>query len=244
MDIKKTKAFIRRNAVSLAAVVAVILFAVSFAVSPESMNFSHATRRVEKNLRVREALLDKYVEKVSKTPANEWFSFDDFPDDMVLYRYNYDPFYGDTLQCWMNRFPISNDEINTPPVEYRLNYLSSDNLYATPLAYVNGREQYVNLGSAWYLVKMRTYGDSRILTGLLVKSERLDENSSLTDRTNPKLKLDRHITTCELGSTEGVAVKDGDGDALFKITPAGSRHKFYSLFILRWIAYQIGRAHV
>ncbi|MCI2082095.1 MAG: ATP-binding protein [Bacteroidales bacterium] len=235
-NFKDTVSFIKKNVALCIGIVAAILFVVSFMVSPESVNCNRAAGKLESHLHARQRILEKYVRKAGEMPPDQWISFDNFPDDMVLYRYNSDPFYGDTLQSWINRFPVSNDEIDILPVGYRLNYLSSSNLYSTPLAYIGNREQYVNLGSAWYVVKCYSGYGSRIIAGVLIKNENLNEKSTLTYKVNPKLHLDKHLTTMELNSAEGALVKGIEGDALFTISFLSSQHRYSSLYILRWLA--------
>ena len=140
------------------------------------------TKAVQKKLLSREALLEKYIERAFDTPADQWPQFEDFPDDMVLYKY-----VADTLQCWCNLFPVSNDEMDLYPSWYRIHDLNSRNVFNTPLTFLMDGEQYVNLGSTWYVVITRREGESRIIAGLEVKTEYLTQNSILKNSTN------RHI---------------------------------------------------
>ena len=109
----------------------------------------------------------------------------DLPDDMVIYKY-----VADTLHSWANQFPISNDEVDAYAFTYRLHYLSNANLFSSPLAYLGLEEQYVNLGSAWYIVN--TYISpsyrSKVITGILVKTEYLDDKG-LKNYSNKKLRI-------------------------------------------------------
>jgi two-component system nitrogen regulation sensor histidine kinase NtrY len=229
--------FIRKHAELCIAVTALLLYALSFVVKPDSVNYGRAASRVENQLHKRQKILDHYAQKAIEIPADQWISFQNFPEDMVLYRYNSDPFYGDTLQSWINRFPISNDEIDVPPVEFRLNYLTSNNLYATPLAYIGSSEQYVNLGSAWYVVKSYEYSNSKIITGLLIKNETPVQVDDISGTTNKRLRIDRHMTTEQLTEEDGSVIKGVDGNPLFTLSLKGSQRYVSSHYTLKWIAF-------
>jgi len=229
--------FVRQHAELCVAVVALLFYGFSFIVAPDNVNYDRAAKSVERQVHKRQKLLDHYAQKAIEIPPDQWIDFPNFPEDMVLYRYNADSFSGDTLQSWINRFPISNDEIDIPPVEFRLNYLTSNNLYATPLAYIGSKEQYVNLGSAWYVVKSYTYESSRIITGLLIKSENPAQQDIISNNVNPKLKVQKHMTTAQLTEVDGSVVKGVDGNPLFTLTSRGSQQFSSSHFTLRWVAF-------
>lgn len=109
--------------------IAVALFLLSFIVSNSEVRIRREARKVERKIERRQKVIDSYAKKAMEVPANEWLQFEDFPDDMVLYKYN-----ADTLQSWINQFSISNDEVDVYPLWYRLHYMSNGNLFNTPLA--------------------------------------------------------------------------------------------------------------
>ena len=100
---------------------------------------------MEKKIHNRQEILEDYVAEALSKPVDEWLQFEDFPSDMVIYRYN-----ADTLQSWVNQFPVANDEVDVLTLWYGINHLNTRSLYSAPLAYLTEQEQYVNLGSAWY----------------------------------------------------------------------------------------------
>ena len=61
----------------------------------------------------------------------ERLDIEGFPEDMVIYKSH-----ADTIQSWINQFPINNDEVDVIPLWYRLHYMNSRSLFNTPLAYL------------------------------------------------------------------------------------------------------------
>lgn len=168
---------------TVSAALALLLFMLS------TFNYSSSpvrreARRVQKALSSREAILKGYVGRALAVSPGEWVSFNDFPEDMVIYKYC-----ADTIQSWVNRFPINNDEVDLTPLWYRLNDMDDMSLYNTPLAYLSDGTQYVNLGSAWYVIKVFRKGSSKIIAGIQVKTEYVSENAVLRNSMNGKLKL-------------------------------------------------------
>ena len=123
------------------AVTALLAFLLSFIAPVAQRLDERQVATVERHLLKKQKQMEKYVHQVQEMPVDEWIQLPGFPDDMVLYRYN-----ADTLQSWVNEFSISNDEVDVPPLWYRLHFMSNDNLYNTPLAYITDKDSYVNLG--------------------------------------------------------------------------------------------------
>ncbi|MBP5211167.1 MAG: hypothetical protein J6Z27_04975, partial [Bacteroidales bacterium] len=101
-------------------VLAFVLFLFSFITSDAEHKLSRQVHKTERILHKKQKLLDKYVRQAQDTPVSQWLDFPDFPDDMVLYKYD-----ADTLQSWVNQFSISNDEVDVIPLSYRLHYMSN-----------------------------------------------------------------------------------------------------------------------
>ncbi len=211
--------------------IAVALFLLSFIVSNSEVRIRREARKVERKIERRQKVIDSYAKKAMEVPANEWLQFEDFPDDMVLYKYN-----ADTLQSWINQFSISNDEVDVYPLWYRLHYMSNGNLFNTPLAYINNEEQYINLGSAWYIIKTYTHEYSKIITGILIKTEFPSDNQSVISEVNKHLKLNKKYTTVSLNEGSGTVIRGMDNVPLFAITPAAPSYFSYNNSPLRWIA--------
>ena len=154
------------------AVLAIVFAVISFVGSTGTYNLRREVRKVQKQVHNRQHMIEKYAHRAINTPDDQWVDLRDLPDDMVIYKY-----VADTLQSWANQFPISNDEVDAYAFTYRLHYLSNANLFSSPLAYLGLEEQYVNLGSAWYIVN--TYVSpsyrTKVITGILVKTEYMDD---------------------------------------------------------------------
>ena len=116
--------------------ISIIIFSFSFIQYHTSGDDINAkTKKLQRKYSHREEILEDYVHRTLKTPVDEWIKFDNFPEDMVIYRYN-----EDTLQSWVNLFPISNDEVDLIPLWYRIHDMNSRNLFNTPLAYITNHE--------------------------------------------------------------------------------------------------------
>ena len=157
--------FLRRYRTTSAVILALLFFAVASFVTPTQASVENEVKRLEKRLQNRERLMEKYALEALENPVDQWYAPKGFPDDMVIYKYN-----ADTLQCWVNQFPISNDEVDAIPLWYTLGYSNSENVWNTPLAYLSDEEQYVNLGSAWYVVKVYKKERAKVIAGLLIQN--------------------------------------------------------------------------
>lgn len=224
------KSLIKKNRTLICWILAILCFALSFiqysASSPE-----REARKVQKRLAVRAKILDEYAQKAINTPSDTWLNFDLFPEDMVLYKYD-----ADTLQSWINLFPISNDEVDLAPLWYRIHDMNNRNLFNTPLAYLGDKPQYVNLGSSWYVVKVYKKGLVKIIAGLLIKTEYINQNSVLTNSINSKLGLDEHFTTVPVNVDDSNVIFTKDGAPLFSIISDVPINFIRSKTGIRWIA--------
>lgn len=212
-------------------VAALVLFALSCLEQDYSRKMARQVARVEKALHKREKIADHYAMVAMRAEQN-WVGFDDMPQDMVLYRYN-----SDTLQSWVHQFPISNDETDVYPFSYRLQYLSNRNLYSTPLAYIGTKERYVNLGSAWYVVKTHLSEDRRIkvITGILINREYA--MSEIPDQTNKKLNIGKGFSPVSLAGGAESVIHNREGEPLFSIVADAPDAFEYGNVHLRWIAF-------
>ena len=213
------------------AVTALLAFLLSF-IAPVSQRLDERqVARVERHLLKKQKQMEKYVHQVQEMPVDEWIQLPGFPDDMVLYRYN-----ADTLQSWVNEFSISNDEVDVPPLWYRLHFMSNDNLYNTPLAYISRWDSYVNLGLSWYVVKAYSSGATKIITGIRIKDEYPSDNMEIVSRMNPSLGMGKGFTSSTLDMNNGLVVHGSDGRPLFSIVPASASSIVYRDYTLRFVA--------
>lgn len=214
-------------------IVALLFFLASFLHFDYESNYNREVRRVERRLHKRQLLMEKYALKALQAPVDEWISFDDLPEDMVLYKYN-----ADTLQSWTHQFPISNDEVDVYPFSYRLQYLSNRNLYSTPLAYIGLKERYVNLGSAWYVVTTQISRNrmTKIVTGILIKNE-YPNSSSLDNTVNRKLHLSKGFTTTSINNDASGVVYGIEGEPLFSVISESQSSFKFGGYLPRWLAF-------
>lgn len=192
---------------------------------------SRATRRMERRIQKKEAKLVEYVDKTLHLGSADWISFKSFPEDFVIYRYC-----SDTLQSWINRFNINNDDISTLHHWHRLHYLNNGSMAYTPLAYLSDRPQYINLGSSWYVVKAYDVGPDKIITGIHIKDQYPSDNFEFVDVMNKSLRLSSRYTTVTLDEAGSHIVHSTDGTPLFSILPAHNTSFKYRDYTHLWIA--------
>lgn len=209
-----------------------VFFALSFWMFPQQRySADRDARKLEKKIQARQRMLEAYAEQVLDLPADEWPDLPDFPEDMVIYKYH-----ADTIQAWLNQFPVGNDRADVLPLWYRLHYLNNSGFSVTPLAYLSEQEQYVNLGSAWYVVKVYRKDRSRVVAGLLVKTEYLSGNAVFRNRINPRLGTYRHLSLAPVNFDEGEVIRGMDGGVLFsvgkEVSPVNSQHNA----VFRWLS--------
>ena len=234
-DIKKVLRYVgmwlhgHRSAVLFG--LALVLAVLSYFVAPRGIEIQKEAAKLEKKVHSRQHILQGYVQRALEIPVDEWMRFDDLPDDMVIYRYN-----ADTLQSWANQFPVANDEVDVLTLWYRINHLNSRSLYNAPLAYLTEQEQYVNLGSAWYVVKVYRKDAIKVISGLRIKTEYLSNNTILASRINPQLEVDRRMSINPVTFDEGTVVKGLDGGVLFSLSDEYRSNLGGASVPLRWIA--------
>jgi signal transduction histidine kinase len=194
-------------------VMALVFAIISFVGSTGTYNLRREVRKVQKQVHYRQHMIERFAHRAINTPDDQWVDLSDLPDDMVIYKY-----VSDTLQSWTNQFPISNDEVDAYAFTYRLHYLSNANLFSSPLAYLGLEEQYVNLGSAWYIVN--TYISpsyrSKVITGILVKTEYLDDKG-LKNYSNKKLRIGAGFDPVSVNVDDAGVVYGIEGLPLFSL---------------------------
>lgn len=228
--LKIWKRFLSRNHTSAVWILAVLFLALSY------MNISNSSPvrkavQVEKKLHKREKIMQEYVDKAFMTPPDQWLSLEDFPDDMVLYKY-----VADTLQSWANLFPISNDEVDFTPTWYRIHDLKNRNLFNTPLAFLKDSVQYVNFGYSWYIVKTYKKDNVKIICGIEIIKQYYAENAVLKNSYNKHIGLDERYTTVPTYIDDSSIVHTLDGNASFSIVSVEPLSKTEKATGFRWIA--------
>ena len=223
--------FVRKFGVEILGSMAVLFFCISFLTPSYSFQVGREVRRVERAMHQRQSIARHYAMKALQAPPDEWMDFPDFPEDMVIYKYNLD-----TLQSWVHEFPIGNDEIGVYPFTYKLQYLSNSNIFNSPLAYIDSTEQYVNLGSDWYVIDRVTSasGLTEILTGIRIKTEY--PYGDVPGAVNDKLRLHKRFTTVSISEDNGAVVRGIGGNPLFSIVTSNEQALDFWGSHLRWIA--------
>ena len=231
MRINNITGTFRKNIVLLLWGAAVICLITSF-LQITSDSIGKNTKKMERMLHQRERILDKHIEKAFSIPVDHWLDIKDLPEDMVIYRY-----VSDTLQSWVNLFPISNDDVDLIPHWYRIHDLTNTNIYNTPLAYLQEEIQYVNLGPSWYIIKIEKRDNIKIIAGIVIKTQYLTENSLLKNSNNPHLHLDNIYTTEPLYIDNSHIVHTLNGDAFFSIVETHPLLGHSQKMFLRWLAF-------
>ncbi len=212
------------------ATITILLFSLSYVITPAANNLERETKRLEHNVQKRQAILEEFAQQAMDTPIEEWLNMPDLPSDMVVYKYNLD-----TMQSWVNQFPITNDDINSLFLWYRLQYKTNINLHNAPLAYLGPDEQYVNLGSAWYVLKLYKKERVQVITGLLVKTEYLSNNSVLVSQINPKISKNNRLSINSNPIDPGYIVRGIGDKVLFTVTDSSIYGNTMLDSPLRWI---------
>lgn len=222
---------VKRYRTLFACVVTALLFSFSFIITPGHKSVEKEAAKLERKIKQRQQILEKYVYKAMETPVDQWLELEGFPNDMVIYKYH-----ADTIQSWVNQFPINNDEVDVIPLWYRLHYMNSRSLFNTPLAYLGEREQYVNLGSAWYAVKVYKSERVKIIAGLLIKTDYLSDNAVLVSKINPHLGVDKKLALSPVNFDEGRVVMGKDGGVLFSVIDDVASLRKGSDNTLKWLS--------
>ena len=203
----------------------------SFMEFSSNESLDREVERLQGVIHKRQQILEDFALKTLQLPSDQFVSFEEFPEDMVLYRY-----FNDTIQSWINQFPIANDDIDFFPFGYRINHLNSRVVTNTPLAYLSLTEQYVNLGSAWYVVNVYISGNQTIIAALLIQTDFPTENSVLVNSINPNLSLRRQLSIVPVTYDESYIVLGKDGGVLFSVLKNLPSKTDETGVILRWFA--------
>jgi two-component system, NtrC family, nitrogen regulation sensor histidine kinase NtrY len=210
---------------------AALFIFLSFFLQPRGHFFERDVEKLEHRIQVRQKILEDYAQQALNYPVDEWLKLVGFPGDMVIYKYN-----ADTIQSWLNEFPIGNDEVDILPLWYKMHYLSTNSLYNNPLAYVSEKEQYVNLGSAWYVVKAYTKEREKVIAGLLIQTDYPSNNTVLPNKINPKFNIKQPLTLTPNFFDDGYIVHGKEGEPLFSVIKELNSDREYGVIVLRWMA--------
>jgi len=230
MAVKNIKEILS-NKIIVLWIIALLLTLASFMEFSSAESLDREVSRLETLIHKRQSILESFAYKTLELPSDEFVNFSDFPEDMVIYRY-----FNDTVQSWINQLPLANDEIEFFPFGYRINHLSSRVVTNTPLAYLRLVEQYVNLGSAWYVVTVYVKDNQTVIAALLIQTDYPTENSILSNKINPNFSLAKKLSIVPVTYDESYIVHGKDGGVLFSVLKMLPSKTGEVGIILRWFA--------
>ena len=180
--------------------------------------------RLEKRLN----RLDRYITEALNQKTDE--CLEGLPRDMVLYKY-----VNDSLKFWSNQFPIINDDISNRLMIHRLT--SYSDRISSPLSEVSETISYMNLGPKWYVIKSKEgEGNSKVIAGVEVKNNLIEERNSSENGTNPHLRINGRYSVLPITTSYGSPVVI-DEIPLFKIIfDSDQMSHFFDNSMLRWVS--------
>lgn len=220
--------FIKKRLPLLILFLAFTLFMLSMVGNSSENETVRIAEKTAPRLQKRIATLETYAKKALNNKDDE--CLEELPDDMVIYRYE-----NDTLRFWSNQFPIINDDISRRLTVQRLT--SYSDMATSPLSDVTNEISYLNLGPKWYVVKsLENEAGIRIIAGLEVKNNLIEELSSSENGTNPHLRINGKYSVAPITYNNGSPVII-NGIPLFKILFDSDQFShFFDNSLLRWTA--------
>lgn len=230
----KIKSFFATNVVSINIAIALLFALLTMAIPLRKNSLSVQIDKIQSIVRERERILEEYAYEALETPNDRWLEIPNFPSDMVLYKYN-----SDTIQSWIGEFPIINDDISkenylSPYFLYKFHYVDWQNEYINPLSEVTNTEQYVNIGSKWYVVKLYARESQKVVAGLLIKTEERVAASTASEAINPIFDIDESFDIKPITEEFSNIVIGKDGKALFSVCQNVENHPTGKVSPLIW----------
>ena len=201
----RNRLHIRRLMAFILLGVAAVLMVVALMLNRSRHDPSSAADELSRAIGKRVVLMESYMDRAAGQSAGDWLDLE-LPEDMVLYRY-----IDDTLQCWLNQFPLLSDDVRPRAVVQRLG--DGRSALTSPLKEVGESLSYVNYGPKWYLVEARIVDNIRLIAGLEVVDEL---KAGSMNGVNRRFSLADGYTLQPLSSGVGVPV-EVNGTALVKL---------------------------
>lgn len=229
----KLKTFISENLAYILLSLAVLAGIGSFFTSLSGFDTEDVAHHVSMRLSRRMQRLDAYSAEVLNAPASadHWEELKGLPDDMVIYRYECD-----TLHSWYNIFSVNNDDISTKALYQRI---SDPRVSLTsPLSSASEEPSFMNMGSKWYIIKMYEEGDSKVISGLLVKNIQEEDIQKGRNGISDHIHIHGRYDVSTLSDGEGSTVYL-EGVPVFKVVVApgmSSDPGILSSYGFRWVA--------
>ncbi|NLA15934.1 MAG: HAMP domain-containing protein [Bacteroidales bacterium] len=215
----------------LSLIAAVLLFVLSFF---ELTSYNRRMLRlveVEKTLHRKQHIIEEIARKELEQEGMANLMEKNIPEDMVVYKY-----YKDSLISWINTFPIINDSYSPGSMFPGFSYFSRNTILHQPLSGVDGTEQYMNLGSAWYVVRAYSKDYVTLITGIRIRTDFPFSNNFIESKVNRSLKLPAHCSIVPFNLDEGFVVFGKDNGILFTILSDTSMQVYSDAVILRWLS--------
>ncbi len=232
---KRFWAFIKKDIVWLALLLSVGCLLLSLTGQNRFSDISSVAQSLQKKLQQREAVLDEFAFRALDIPSDEWIMLSDLPKDMVIYRYQ-----ADTLQSWAHQFPFANDDLRSGLIYqiYRSeHYLDGQGRYIYPFSYLSGKQQFVNIGSSWFLIKSYMKDNMRVIAGLLIKTDGLVAQAVGVDEINPRLGVPAGYDIEPLAlESSGAEIMSEDNEALFMLVASMEEKIVPAVNPLIWLA--------
>lgn len=151
-------------------ILSAVFLAVSLVVLIVYSSANHGSRQIDREARMlskrleqRVRVMDEYVDKALSEPKDGWLDLGNLPSDMVVYRYC-----SDTLQSWVNEFPVYNDNIVSST--YFPFITDPGRSFLSPLSSIGDSLCFINLGQSWFLAKSKTSYNCTVIAGLEVST--------------------------------------------------------------------------
>ena len=220
--------FIKKRLPLLVLFLAFSMFMLSMVGNSGENETDSIAEKTAAKLEKRLARLDTYARQILY--EHEDGCLDGMPDDMVVYKYE-----NDSLKFWSNQFPIINDDISTRLTVHRLT--SYSNRISSPLSDVTDEVSYMNLGPKWYAIRsIQGEGNVKIIAGLEIKNNLIDELSTAENGTNPHLHIDGPYSVAPITASYGSPVIIDDVPLFKVIFDSNHKARFFDNSMLRWIS--------
>ena len=219
------KRLIRQGWAVALIVAAVIMYAISALVGTGRSDVTSAAKEMSRKVETRMNLLDTYIGQALEGDPSAWLDLQGLPEDMVVYRY-----FDDSLQSWVNQFPLRNDDIHLRTLVQRLG--DSRSSLSSPLGETSAQPSFVNYGPKWYLVKAVGDDDCKVVAGLEIVNEL---SSSTPTGVNRHFRVNERYSVRPLSAGAGAPVSV-NGEPLFLLTDETLAEPSGTHSALLWIA--------
>ena len=213
---------------------AAVLVSLSFVDFDRFHSFTKEVMQIEKRIHQKQAQLETAALAALETSKEEWMPSGKLGEDQILYKY-----YQDSLCSWVNTLPITNDAIYVEELlsQKIKQYITGEAFLKYPLVYVDQNYRYMNLGSAWYVVKAYYKDPYTVITALLIQTDDPVSNLDVKSVVNPALGVGKHLTIAPLNIDGADPVFGIDGNSvLFNVLNDVQIYNAQSALIFRWLS--------